>query len=101
MADAEISEAQVRHVARLAALSLTDAEVAAMGRELRAILGHMRELASVDTAQVPPTFHSIEVDTALRADEVIPSHARELYLSAAPRSEAGGFAVPKVLDGGG
>lgn len=101
MAGPKISEEQVRHVARLAALMLTDDEVGAMGTQLGAILDYMEALGQVDTTGVPPTFHAIEVDTNLRADEVVAAQDRELYLSAAPRAEAGAFAVPKVLDGGG
>jgi aspartyl-tRNA(Asn)/glutamyl-tRNA(Gln) amidotransferase subunit C len=101
MADSKITEEQVRHVARLAALRLSDAEATDMCSQLGAILGYMEALSQVDTTGVTPTFHSVAVDTALRPDEVVASGDREQYLSAAPRSEAGAFAVPKVLDGGG
>jgi aspartyl-tRNA(Asn)/glutamyl-tRNA(Gln) amidotransferase subunit C len=92
---------QVRHVAQLAALDLTDAEAAALCDELGTILEHMAALAVIDVAGVEPTFHPIPVAAPLRADELEPSLARSEALAAAPETEHGGFAVPKVMEGDG
>jgi aspartyl-tRNA(Asn)/glutamyl-tRNA(Gln) amidotransferase subunit C len=94
-----ISLDQVRHVAKLSALALSAAEEARMQSELDTILGHMEELNDLDLAGVSPTFHSVVTAGALRADVVQPSLSRDELLRAAPAQEAGGFAVPKVLDG--
>jgi aspartyl-tRNA(Asn)/glutamyl-tRNA(Gln) amidotransferase subunit C len=89
----------VRHVAKLAALALSPDEEERMCRELGGILSFMAALDEVDVSGVQPTLHTIALHEGLRPDEVRPSWPREELLAAAPASEAGGFAVPKVLDG--
>jgi aspartyl-tRNA(Asn)/glutamyl-tRNA(Gln) amidotransferase subunit C len=101
MSSSRISIEAVHHVAKLAALTLTAAEEARMQAELDAILAHMDELNELDVAGVAPTFHSVVASGALRPDVVLPSLPRLELLRAAPAEEAGGFAVPKVLDGEG
>ena len=96
---ARISLEAVRHVAKLAALSLSAEEEARMQAELDIILAHMEELNDVDVSGVSPTFHSVVAASSLRPDVVQPSLSRNELLAAAPAQEAGGFAVPKVLDG--
>ena len=90
---------QVRHVARLAALELDETEARTLCDDLGSILDHMAALDALDVAGVEPTFHPLRDAAPLRADEVRPSLPREQALRAAPASEQGGFAVPKVLDG--
>lgn len=99
MSEAKISDERVRQVARLARLAMTDSEVSEMRGQLDAILGYVDELNMVDVEGVEPTFHSVPVGGGLRDDDVRPSMPREAALAAAPASEAGGFAVPKVLEG--
>ncbi len=91
----------VRHVAKLAALSLSPTEEETMCRELRAILASMAALEALDVSGVPPTFHAVAMHGGLRPDEVRDSFPRAELLAAAPAHEAGGFAVPKVMDGEG
>src|SRR5688500_8397073 len=98
---ARLTRDQVRHVARLAALELSDDEARALGDDLGSILDHMAALETIDVSGVAPTFHPIAMATPLRADELAPSLPRELVLAAAPETEHGGFAVPKVLEGDG
>ena len=94
-----ISEKEVEHVARLARLALGPGDVKKMQGELEGILAFMATLAKLDTEGVPPTTHSIEMSVPLREDHPTPSLARNEVLAAAAKSEAGAFAVPKVLDG--
>jgi aspartyl-tRNA(Asn)/glutamyl-tRNA(Gln) amidotransferase subunit C len=98
MSSSRISIDAVRRVSQLAALTLSSEDELRMQGELDAILGHMEELNDVDVSAVAPTFHSVSAGSALRADIVVPSLRREELLRAAPAQEAGGFAVPKVLD---
>jgi aspartyl-tRNA(Asn)/glutamyl-tRNA(Gln) amidotransferase subunit C len=93
-----ISIDSVRHVAKLAALALSPEDEVRMQGAMDAILGHMEELNEIDVSNVPPTFHSVSVVSALRPDIVAESLPRAELLRAAPAQEAGGFAVPKVLD---
>jgi len=90
---------QVRHVAQLAALELSEREAQAMQEDLGSILDHIAALEAVDVSGVEAVFHPSQLAAPLRADEVRPSLSRELALAAAPESEQGGFAVPRVLDG--
>jgi aspartyl-tRNA(Asn)/glutamyl-tRNA(Gln) amidotransferase subunit C len=99
MSEPRITADAVRHVAKLACISLSAEEVARMQRELDAILGFMAELDSVDVSNVPPAFQTLGIDVPLRPDAVVPGLDREELLAAAPASESGGFAVPKVLEG--
>jgi len=94
----------ILHVAQLASLALTEDEVERLGGELTAILAYMASLDALDVEGVEPTYHPVAeelVGRALRPDAVVPSLDRERALASAPGSEAGGFAVPKVLDGDG
>jgi len=94
-----ISEKEVEHVARLARLSLGPDDISRMQGELEGILAFMATLEKLDTKGVAPTTHSIEMSVPLREDHHVASLSRHEVLAAAAKSEAGAFAVPKVLDG--
>jgi aspartyl-tRNA(Asn)/glutamyl-tRNA(Gln) amidotransferase subunit C len=99
MGKTKISIDAVRHVAKLAALALSPSEETRMQAELDSILEHMAELDALDVSGVPPMFHALSAQALLRRDQVVPSLGRDQLLAAAPEHEAGGFAVPRVLDG--
>jgi aspartyl-tRNA(Asn)/glutamyl-tRNA(Gln) amidotransferase subunit C len=84
----------VLHVARLARLELTDAEVERMVGELGGVLEHIETIAQLDLDGVPPTSHVVEVANALRDDEPRPSLSLEQALAGAPAVADDGFAVP-------
>jgi len=86
-------------VARLARLALPEADVEKMRAQLDSILGYVAQLDALDVTAVEPTFHAVPMSSPLRADQVRPSLARAEVLAAAPATDAGGFAVPKVMDG--
>jgi aspartyl-tRNA(Asn)/glutamyl-tRNA(Gln) amidotransferase subunit C len=89
-----IDREQVLHVARLARLRLSDAEVDTMVGELSSILGHIERISELDLEGVPATTHVVEVANALRADEPVPSLPRDVILAQAPATQDGGFVVP-------
>ncbi|MGI8802784.1 MAG: Asp-tRNA(Asn)/Glu-tRNA(Gln) amidotransferase subunit GatC [Solirubrobacteraceae bacterium] len=89
-----IDRAAVLHVARLARLELTDAEVERMTGELSKVLASIEKIGELDLDGVPPTSHVIEVSNALRPDVPRPSLDREVALAEAPEVVDGGFAVP-------
>lgn len=91
-----ISRAEVKHVAELAALSLEDAEVDALTRDLESIVAYVDELATVDTEGVAAFTH--HATTPLRADVIEPGLTREAALSQAPRATDDGFVVPKFVE---
>lgn len=94
-----ITKDDVRRIARLSRLRLSEAEVDRMEIELGSILGSMATLEKLDVSGVPPTFHAVEMATPLRDDVVVPGLRREEALAAAARTEAGAFCVPKVMEG--
>ena len=85
---------QVLHVARLARLELTEAEVERMASELSHVLGHIEKIRELDLEGVPPTAHVIDVVNALRLDNPEPSLPAEVALASAPEPLEGGFGVP-------
>ena len=89
-----IERDQVLHVARLARLKLTDAEVERMSGELSSILDHIEKINELDLDDVPPTSHVIDVENVLRPDEPRPSIPPEQALEHAPDPADGGFRVP-------
>jgi aspartyl-tRNA(Asn)/glutamyl-tRNA(Gln) amidotransferase subunit C len=90
-----LSRDQVLHVARLARLELTEAEVERLSGELSKVLDHIEKISELgDLEGVEPTSHVVEVENVLRADEPRPSWPRDEVLDAAPDAAQGGFRVP-------
>lgn len=89
-----LSRDQVLHVARLARLELSEAEVERMAEELSKVLGHVEMIDALDLDGVAPTSHVVDLDNALRPDEPRPSLPAESVLAAAPDPALGGFRVP-------
>jgi len=89
-----IDRDQVLHVARLARLRLTDAEVERMTGELSSVLDHIEKIGELDLDDVAPTSHVVALENVLRPDEPRPSLPRDLALAEAPDSDGAGFRVP-------
>lgn len=96
-----LSEAEVRHVAMLARLALSDGQVETLRGELNSILGHIDTIQQLDLESVAPTAHAIPVVNQTRADEPKPCLPRELALRNAPESEDGAFVIPTIVGGDG
>ena len=92
-----MDEADVRKLAKLARLRLTDDEVASIGPQLDRILGFVAKLSEVDTADVVPMTTALETSNRLRADEVTEGLTRQEALANAPASDDSHFRVPSVL----
>ncbi|MBI9075889.1 MAG: Asp-tRNA(Asn)/Glu-tRNA(Gln) amidotransferase subunit GatC [Desulfatibacillum sp.] len=93
----KITEEEVRHVAKLARLDLTDEEVTVFSRQVGDILDYVDQLNSVDTQGVEGTSHAISVNNAFREDKAVDSMDPDLALSNAPEREDTDIIVPKVL----
>jgi aspartyl-tRNA(Asn)/glutamyl-tRNA(Gln) amidotransferase subunit C len=92
-----ISREDVAHVAHLARLALSDAEIDLFAGQLAAVLEHAEDVAALDTSGVAPTAHPLPVRNVLRADEPGPCLDREEVLAQAPQAEDGRFRVPRIL----
>ncbi len=96
---ANLTRADVEHVAYLARLGLSEDELARLEGQLNHILDQYAILARLDTEAIPPTAQTIELENILRDDEVRPSLAAEEALANAPERSGDSFAVP-ALPGG-
>jgi aspartyl-tRNA(Asn)/glutamyl-tRNA(Gln) amidotransferase subunit C len=90
---------EVRRIAALAHLALTDDEVALFGRQLADILEYVRQVQAEDTTGVTPMSHVLDETTAERPDVPLDGLARPRALAGAPEAaaEAGLFKVPRVI----
>ncbi len=96
----KLDEAQVRKVAKLGRLKLSDADVARYASQLAGILGYVAQLKEVDVSGVEPMAHPLLLKNVLREDVVTPALPVEVALANAPQRDGPYFAVPKVLDNG-
>lgn len=92
-----ISEKEVRHVAWLARLALTDIEVQKFTQQLDVILEHAGKISELDVTDVPPTSHAIPLKNVLREDKVGECLTPDEALSNAPRKEDQAFVVPRIV----
>ncbi len=96
-----IGPEQVRHVARLARLRLSDEELARFTGQLAAVLDYAAELAELDVEGLEPMAHPLPLRNVLRSDEPRPPLRRDEVLEQAPAVEDGCFCVPRILSGEG
>jgi aspartyl-tRNA(Asn)/glutamyl-tRNA(Gln) amidotransferase subunit C len=92
-----ISRDDVAHVARLARLRLTDAELARFTEQLGAILDHAADVAALDTTGVAPPAPPLPLRNVLRDDVVVASLDRDEVLAQAPAVEDGRIRVPRII----
>jgi aspartyl-tRNA(Asn)/glutamyl-tRNA(Gln) amidotransferase subunit C len=93
-----ITRDEVSHLARLARLALTDAELDELAPQLDEILGAVARVAEVTAGDIPPTSHAVPLTNVTRPDLPRPSLPVEEVLAAAPAAEDGRFRVPRILD---
>lgn len=92
-----ISRSDVAHLASLARIDLSEAELDRLGSELPAILEHVQVVQEAAAVDVPAMSHPVPVTNVFRPDVVQPSLTPESVLAAAPESEQQRFSVPKIL----
>ena len=94
----KIDQAQVRKVAKLSRLDLTEAEVEEFTGQLRAILDYVEKMNELDTTNVEPLAHCLPVSNVFRQDSPKESLGTEKTLANAPQRDGEFFKVPKILD---
>ena len=94
----KITPQQVRSVAGLARLELSEDEVASFSRQLSELVDYFQQLDELDTAGIEPTSHAVPLACPQRADEVRASIDRDAVLDQAPLRDREFFAVPKIID---
>ena len=87
----------VRHIGRLSRIELTEEQVKTFSRQLGAILGHFDKLQELDTENVEPMAHAVELSNVLADDEPAESLTPDEALANAPQRDGDFFRVPKVI----
>lgn len=88
----------VRHIAKLARIAMSDADIDALVPELNNILGWVEQLSAVETEGVEPLATVVDLKLRLRDDLIDDGNVREKVLANAPDAQHGFFAVPKVIE---
>jgi len=94
----KLSREEVQHIARLARLGMTEAELERFREQLSNILENFEILQQVDTSDVPPTTQSVALQNVVRDDKVAPSLPPDDVLANAPQREGELFRVKAVLE---
>ena len=94
----KIDQSQVRKVAKLSRLELTEAEIEEFTGQLSAILEYVEKMNELDTTNVEPLAHCLAVSNVFREDGVKESLGTEKTLGNAPQRDGEFFKVPKILD---
>jgi aspartyl-tRNA(Asn)/glutamyl-tRNA(Gln) amidotransferase subunit C len=93
-----VTPEQIRWVAHLARLELTEAELATMTRQLTSIVDYVNQLQAVNTEGIEPLAHALPVHNVFRADEPRPSLPKDEALANAPHRQGDFFGVPAIFD---
>jgi aspartyl-tRNA(Asn)/glutamyl-tRNA(Gln) amidotransferase subunit C len=93
-----LANADVRKVARLARLAMSETEIEAARAQLSGIFDLIAEMQAVDTKGISPMSHAQELSQRLREDVVTEADQREAFQAIAPQVEAGLYLVPQVIE---
>ena len=93
-----LSLAEVRAIADLARIEVSETDAAALQQQLNGIFGMIEQMSAVDTAGVEPMAHAMEVTQRLREDRVTETDRHTLYQASAPQVEDGLYLVPRVIE---
>ena len=93
-----ITRDEVAHLARLARIDLTDAELDHLAPQLAEILQWVAKVSNVAAADIPPSSHALPLTNVFRPDEQRPGLTPEQALEGAPAVESQRFRVPRILD---
>ena len=93
-----LSLEQVRRVAQLARIEISDAEAETTRGHLNGIFALIEEMQAVDTRGIEPMAHAQDLAQRLRDDRVTETNRREAFQAVAPETEAGLYLVPKVIE---
>jgi aspartyl-tRNA(Asn)/glutamyl-tRNA(Gln) amidotransferase subunit C len=93
-----LNHEDIRRLAHLARIAVTDQEVAEISIKLNRVLAMIEEMRAVDTTGVTPMAHGIDVVQRLREDRVTETNQRDLLQAIAPQVEGGLYLVPKVIE---
>jgi aspartyl-tRNA(Asn)/glutamyl-tRNA(Gln) amidotransferase subunit C len=93
-----LDQADVAKIAHLARIAVAEEEAAAVARDLSRILDLVAQMNAVDTRDVPPMAHPLDMPQRLRPDAVTEPDRRVDFQAVAPATEAGLYLVPRVIE---
>ncbi len=96
----KLDKSQVRKVAKLSRLELSEKEVEEFTGQLSAILDYVEKMNELDTQNVEPLAHCLPISNVFRPDQIRESLGAEKTLANAPDRDGNFFKVPKILDAG-
>lgn len=88
----------VKSIAHLARLDIDEKNIEGYASSLSSILGLVEQMNEVDTSNVQPMAHPMDVSQRLRADEVLEEDQRDTFQKIAPKTEDGLYLVPQVIE---
>lgn len=94
----KITSDNVRHVARLARITLSDEQVEIFRKQLNDIVEYVEKLNEIETSNIEPTSHIVPLNNIFREDSMIPSLPRQEMLKNAPDSNERFYIVPKIIE---
>ena len=92
-----ISIEEVRYIASLARLNISEEEESALADQMNAILEYMEKLNELDTSTIPPLSHVLDVQNVYRADAAVQRISHDEAMKNAPDADSDYFRVPKVI----
>ncbi len=93
-----VNNKQVEQIAKLARLKFDENEIENLTKDMNKILGYMDQLNELDTKNIEPLSHPLDLSNVMREDELIPSITREEAFKNAPSANEEFFKVPKVIN---
>ena len=90
-------EAEIRNLARLAHLALSDEEIRETAAHFERLLGYIAQIQAIDVAGIGETVHADDAGAPLRPDVARPGFPREVMTASAPAAAAGLYEVPRVV----
>lgn len=93
-----LDKSDVEKIAHLARLAIDESSIPAYARDLNNILNLVEQMSAVDTETVSPMAHPLDAHQRLRKDVISETDQRELFQSIAPKTDAGVYLVPQVIE---
>jgi len=93
----KIIKKEVAHIAKLARLSFSEEEMELFTEQLNQILVYMEKLKEIDTSEIKPTYHSLDLINVFREDQIKPSLSTKKVLSNAPQADKDMVIVPRII----
>lgn len=93
----KITKKEVAHIAKLARLSFSEKEMELFTEQLNQILVYMEKLNEIDTSEIKPTYHALDLINVFRDDQIEPSLSTQKVLFNAPQSDKDMVTVPRII----